>query len=216
MSLIAQEKGGLVPSISVSGTGIINVVPDKAIIKLQVEHQGESASQTKKMVDEGIDGIIKFCRKKRIASNDVQSKRIQLHKNYNYQKKQYEFRASQAIHIVLRDLRDFDNLMEGLMDTGVNRIDGVQMLSTKQGDLMRKARIRAIQDAKQKAEDYAHALGQKVGKAITISEYSNPQPVYRAKSMAPMAESSGRLDRETLAVGELEIKTRISVLFELH
>lgn len=216
MSIVAQNYQDVVPTISVSGTGIVKIVPDKAIIKLQVEQQGKAAKETKASVDEVVDGVIKYCRKQNIAANDVQTKRISLQKNYNYQKKTYEFRASQAVHIVVRDLKDYDTIMEGLLNTGINRIDGVQLLSSKQEELVRKARIAAMQNAKQKAKEYANAVGQKIGKAITISEFSNPKPVYRAKSMAPMADMTLESSTETLAVGELEIKTKVSVIFELY
>ena len=71
--------------------------------------------------------------------------------------------------------------------------------------------------AKQKAQDYVSVLGQKVGKALLITDNSQsyfPQPMYKGNMMA-MATDGGA-QRETLAVGELEINTNVSVTFALE
>ncbi|HBC04532.1 MAG TPA: SIMPL domain-containing protein, partial [Aequorivita sp.] len=58
-------------------------------------------------------------------------------------------------------------------------------------------------------------LNQTVGKAVSISEFSNsggPQPMYK---MAMMDSSSGGGD-QTIALGEMEIKTTVNVSFLLN
>ena len=73
-----------------------------------------------------------------------------------------------------------------------------------------------MKEAKLKAEDYVSVLGQKVGRAMTISDNSQPyypQPVFAMKTMA--TESSDA-PRETLAVGEINITANVSVSFILE
>ena len=107
--------------------------------------------------------------------------------------------------------------MMGLNDAGVNSINGVEFKSSKMDDYEREARKKAILDAKQKAQDYVSVLGQKVGKALLITDNSQsyiPQPMYKGNMMAMAAD--GAAERETLAVGELEISTNVSVTFVLE
>ncbi|WP_338407616.1 SIMPL domain-containing protein [uncultured Flavobacterium sp.] len=110
----------------------------------------------------------------------------------------------------------YDELMEGPINEGLNRIDNVEFKSSKMKELQSDARKLAIKEAKAKAEDFVSVLGQKVGKAILISDNSqtyNPQPrMYAMKSMS-MDESASR---ETLAVGEIEITANVSVSFVLE
>jgi hypothetical protein len=71
--------------------------------------------------------------------------------------------------------------------------------------------------AKQKAQDYVSVLGQKVGKALLITDNSQtyfPQPMYKGGMMAMAADSAET--KETLAVGELEVITNVSVTFALE
>ncbi len=105
--------------------------------------------------------------------------------------------------------------MKGLMDSGINRIDGVNFSSSKKEELESQARKKAVEDAKMKATEYAGALNQTIGKAALISEYRNsvgPQPMYKS---AMMSDESGS-GQQTIAPGEMEIRATINVSFYLN
>jgi len=142
-----------------------------------------------------------------------------LYPNYDYEKKKHNYVATQSVQILLKDLTNYDDLIDGLVDIGINRIDNVEFKSSKFAQLQSDARKLAIKDAKAKAEDFVSVLGQKVGKAITISDNSqnyNPQPI-RYMEMKTMAMTNDQAaPRETLAVGEIEIVTNVSVSFILE
>jgi uncharacterized protein YggE len=104
-----------------------------------------------------------------------------------------------------------------LNDAGVNSIQGVEFKSSKMEEYERDARKKAMLNAKQKAEDYVSVLGQKIGKALLISDNSQvnyPQPRYKGVMMA-MAESADGSARESLAIGEIEINATVNVSFIL-
>jgi len=105
----------------------------------------------------------------------------------------------------------------GLNDAGVNTIQGVEFKSSKMEEYEKEARKKAMLNAKQKAADYVSVLGQKVGKALLITDNSQvyiPQPMYKGGMMAMAAD--GGQTRETLAVGEIEVNTNVSVTFALE
>ena len=206
-----------VPQINVSGEGKIKVIPDEATIAVTVETKGNIAKDVKKQNDEKIEAVLKFIKKMNLAPADYKTQRVALNPQYDYEKKKHNYNATQTIEILLRDLSKYDELMDGLVDSGINRIDNVTFQSSKLAQYESEARKLAMKDAKMKAEDYVSVLGQKVGKAMTISDNSNsyqPQPVYaRMKSMA-MEDSSA--PRETLAVGEINIIANVTVSFILE
>ena len=206
-----------VPQINVSGEGKIKVIPDEATIAVTVETKGNIAKDVKKQNDEKIEAVLKFIKKMNLAPADYKTQRVALNPQYDYEKKKHNYNATQTIEILLRDLSKYDELMDGLVDSGINRIDNVTFQSSKLAQYESEARKLAMKEAKMKAEDYVSVLGQKVGKAMTISDNSNsyqPQPVYaRMKSMA-MEDSSA--PRETLAVGEINIVANVTVSFILE
>ena len=206
-----------VPQINVSGEGKVKVIPDQATIAVTVETKGNNAKDVKKQNDEKIDAVLKFIKKMNLAPADYKTQRVSLNPQYDYEKKKHSYNATQTIEILLRDLSKYDELMEGLVDQGINRIDAVTFQSSKLAQYQSEARKLAMKDAKLKAEDYVSVLGQKVGRAMTISDNSQtyyPQPMYAA--MKTMERSDSDAPRETLAVGEINITANVSVSFILE
>jgi uncharacterized protein YggE len=213
----AQEQRNPVPQISVTGEGKVKVIPDQALVTVGFQNTGKDAKEVKNLNDEVVDRVIKFLKKSGIPVTDYKTNNVSLYKSYDYEKKKYNFQASQSLSVTLKDLSKYDEIMMGLNDAGVNSISGVEFKSSKMEDYERDARKKAMADAKQKAADYVSVLGQKVGKALLITDNSQsyvPQPMYKGNMMAMAAD--GGAQRETLAVGELEVNTNVSVTFALE
>jgi uncharacterized protein YggE len=214
-SMNAQENK-IVPQISVSGEGKVKVAPDQVVINLGVQNTGKDAAEVKKLNDETVDRVVKYIKKFGIPTSDFQTTNVSLYKSYDYEKKKHNFQASQSITITLKDIKKYDELMMGLVDTGINNINGVEFKSSKLEEHKVTARKQAVLDAKKKAEDFASALNQKVGKAILITDNSQPMyqpPMYRNVMMKAEGMDSSQ---ETLAIGEIEILTNINVTFMLE
>ena len=206
-----------IPQINVNGEGKVKVVPDQATIAVTVETKGNNAKDVKKQNDEKIEAVIKFIKKMNLAPADYKTQRVALNPQYDYEKKKHSYNATQTIEILLRDLSKYDELMEGLVNEGINRIDAVTFQSSKLAQYQSEARKLAMKEAKLKAEDYVSVLGQKVGRAMTISDNSQtyyPQPMYAA--MKTMERSDASEPRETLAVGEINITANVTVSFILE
>ncbi|MFN7675141.1 SIMPL domain-containing protein [Flavobacterium sp.] len=213
----AQDQKAQVPQISVSGEGKVKVVPDQAVVTVGFQNAGKEAKEVKTLNDEVVDRVIKFLKKSGIPATDYKTNNVSLNRSYDYEKKKYNFQANQTLTIMIKDLTKYDEVMMGLNDAGVNSIQGVEFKSSKMEEYEKEARKNAIINAKQKAADYVSVLGQKVGKALLITDNSQPyypQPMYKGGMMAMAADSSA--PRETLAVGEIEINTNVSVTFALE
>lgn len=217
MTISYSQEQKQIPSINVSGEGKVKVAPDQASISISIETKGSKAEDVKQQNDKKMDAILKFIKNSNIAKEDYQTQRVSLNPNYDYEKKKYSYIATQTLQILLKDLSKYDVLMEGLVNEGINRIDNVEFKSSKMKELQSDARKLAVKDAKAKAEDFVSVLGQKVGKALLISDNSQSyvaQPrMYAMKSSMVMDES---VPRETLAIGEIEIKANVSVSFILE
>lgn len=213
-----SQESKEVPSINVSGEGKVRVTPDQVFIFISIETKGTKVEEVKKENDLKVDAILKFIKKSNVAAADFQTQRISLNPSYDFEKKKHNYAATQSIQILLRDLSKYDFLMEGLVNEGINRIDNVEFKSSKMNSLQSEARKLAAKDAKSKANDYVVELGQKVGKAITISDNSvsyAPQPHhYAMRSMAMDKFESA--PKETLAIGEIEIIANVSIRFSLE
>jgi len=214
LQIMAQEK--IQPMVTVMGEGIVKVVPDQVTINVSVESQGKKALEVKNTNDASVDAVLQFLKKSGIGSKEVQSQYVRLNKSYDYNTKIYSYNASQSITILLLDITKYEKIISGLMESGINRIDGINFGSSTLEALKSQARINAVANAKMKATEYAGVLNQKVGKAIQINEIgqNNPGPLYKNAMMRSMDAESGEM--ETLAVGEMTIKAEITISFELQ
>jgi uncharacterized protein YggE len=206
-----------IPQINVNGEGKVKVVPDEAKIEVTVETKGNNVKDVKKQNDVKIEAALKVIKKMNLAPSDFKTQRVALNPQYDYEKKKHNYNATQTIEILLKDLSKYDELMEGLVDAGINRIDTVTFQSSKLVQYQSEARKLAIKEAKLKAEDYVSAIGQKVGRAMTISDNSQnyyPQPRYATMKTMEMADTSG--PRETIALGEINIIANVTVSFILE
>jgi uncharacterized protein len=214
LALSAQEIAQQ-PYISVSGEGIIKVMPDRVLIHTGIENTGKDAKEVKNLNDATIDKVIKFLKNFGIQSQDYQTTQVRLFRSYDSDKKRNVFKASQTLKITLKDVSKYDELMIGLMDQGINQIQGIEFTSSEMEKHKAEARKQAVLQAKKKAEDYVSVLGQKVGKALLIDEQNIGMfpPMYRN---AIKMEMDSETVRETLAIGEIEIKSQVQVRFLLE
>ncbi|RMA58931.1 SIMPL domain-containing protein [Ulvibacter antarcticus] len=215
ITTIIMAQNNPQPTVDVTGEGIVRVTPDEVTINVRVENTGKDVKMIKAENDRAINDVLNTVKRLGIADKDVQSEYIRLSKNYDYNTKTYNYAANQSIGIKLRDLGKYESLMNGLMASGINRIDGISFSSSNNKALESEARKNAVADAKMKASEYASVLDQSIGKAVSISEYrvnNNPQPMYR--TMAMESDSSG--GNQVIAPGEMEIRVNVNVSFLLN
>lgn len=212
-TMMAQNRP--IPTVDVSGEGIVNVVPDEVTINVRVENTGENTQTLKRQNDATISEVLKFLKQMKIADKDVRTEYMNLTKNYDYNSKTYTFAANQSLSVKLRDLSKYEQVVNGLLETGINRIDGVVFSSSNREALESQARKKAIENGQMKAREYASVLNQTIGKAISISEFrdsSGPQPMYKMMAMDSSSGSGG----QTIAPGEMEIRTTVNISFHLE
>ena len=217
MTYAQDQKTPQIPQITVSGEGKIKVIPDQGIISLGVENTGKEAAEVKKANDIIIEKILKFIKSNNIPSADFQTTNVSLNKNYDYEKKKYNYVANQTVTVTLKDLTKYNEFMMGITETGVTNIHGVEFKSSKMETYEAEARKKAILNAKQKALDYVSVLNQKIGKALLISDNSQPyypQPMFKGAMMSMQEDAAA--SRETLAIGEIEINANVQVTFVLE
>ena len=216
-SNLAISQNNIQATVDVMGEGIVKVAPDEVIIKVQVENKGQNPIALKQKNDLIINNVLAFIKNMNIADKQVQTEYVRLNKNYDYQTKIYSYVANQSISIHLKNLELYETLMNGLMERGINRIDGVLFSTSKIKELKSQARIKAIENAKMKAEEYTKVLNQSIGKAVSISEFNNtnyPGPVNKKTRM--LSSDASGMEQQTISVGEIEVITKVNVSFLLN
>lgn len=203
-----------VPSVNVEGEGVVYATPDIINISISIENEGQNVKLLKQKNGEKVAKVIEVLMKE-LPIENFQTSHVSLRNGYDYNTKTHKYYISQSINIKLEDVSKYESIMETIFEAGVNQINSVTFDVKNREQLMREARLLAINNARQKALFYAVSLEQNIGKALKISEKENDNEVsqYFAESM--VAEKSAGVGQTTLALGTIKIEAKIDVSFEL-
>jgi uncharacterized protein YggE len=220
VAVVHAQELKQVPQITVTGEGKLKVTPDEALITLSVENTGKDAVEVKKKNDAQIDLVIKVIKRFGIAPTDFQTQQVSLYKNYDDASKKHFYVAHQTLTVHLKNLSKYDALLLEVMDAGINSIQGVEFKVSQLSVYESQVRKNAMVAAKQKAMDFVSELpGQKVGKALVVSESSFtqlPRAVFSEMKTYALAADGNEAPKETLAIGLLEISVSVTVTFALE
>jgi hypothetical protein len=215
ISTFMTAQNNLQPTVDVTGNGTVRVVPDQVTISVRIENSGDDVKLLKTQNDQIVNDVLQTIKGMGIDNKNVQTEYVKLSKNYQHNTKTYNYAANQKVSIYLKDLEKYESLMDALMASGINRIDGISFSSSNEIALRSQARKKAMENAVMKAKEYVGVLNQTIGKAVSISEFQNsvvPQPMYRSMAMA----DEGAPSKQTLAPGEIEIQAKVTVSFILN
>jgi uncharacterized protein YggE len=68
-----------------------------------------------------MEAVLKIIKKMNLAPADYRTQRVSLNPVFDYEKKKTTYNATQTVEILLRDLSQYDELMEGLVNQGINK-----------------------------------------------------------------------------------------------
>jgi uncharacterized protein YggE len=218
---VAQaQESKQVPQITVTGEGKLKVMPDEVLLTLAVENNGKDALEVKKKNDEHVAKVLQVIKRFDIATADFQTEQVSLYKNYDNASKKSTYVAHQTLTIYLKNISKYDALLVDVMEAGINSIQGVEFKVSKIAEYETQVRKSAMVEAKKKATDYISELpGQKVGKALVVSDSSftqYPRSLFSEMKAIAMVADGKEAPKETLAIGSLEINVTVTVTFALE
>lgn len=124
------------------------------------------------------------------------------------------YTISQTIEVKIRDFEKIGELLNGIVNKGVNEIS---QLSFEIDDLtisQNEARNQAIVKAKEKAESIAQTAGFRLGRLLSVEENSGQIPYY--KTLRTEAVDMGASAIPTIEPGSQETNISISLTYEIE
>jgi uncharacterized protein YggE len=223
-------EGDNFPTILVSGTAEIRVVPDEVNLRLAVETRDPKLDEAVKQNDTRIAAVLKFLKDAGIAAKDVQTDYVEIqpryHRDDDVQQIVPEFYiVRRNLGIRLRKVAQFDTVLAGTLRNGVNYVLGIEFRTTELRKHRDAARQQAIRAAKEKATALAEELGSKVGKPQTINEQTgggwwgwSGGANYNAmiQNVSQAAPGGGGEGDGNLSVGMINVTATVQVTFRLE
>ena len=217
---------GKMPTIKVTGTAEIQVVPDTATFSFTVSKKNNSVAAAKKENDETIAKVTSLAKRFNIPATDVKTdyirvseakKRVKIpNSDDDYEDVFDGYRVNRSLVIKLRDMSKFESFLTALIDAGVSDVENVVFSSSEIRKYKDQARAQAIQAAKEKAQTIASTINQTIGKAISIEE--NDIDGYRSSYANTTSNNFSTAENltENTAVGAISIKAQVAAEFILN
>jgi hypothetical protein len=200
-----------VPTVSVSGSGTVEVVPDEAVATFGVSVTAPNAADARSRADRRQQQVIAVLKAKGVDDADIQTSDISLSPNYGPSGRRVSgYTASNSVTVTIRNLDEAGTIVPAVVAVGANQIGGLSLVSSEQDALYKRALEAAVEDARGRAEAIATASGAALGPIRSVSESSAGTPIpYEAKA----AETATRTPIEP---GTLEVTAEVAVTFELE
>lgn len=210
--------------LTLSVEGKSTRTPDLAVFSAGVTTQGKTASEAMSANAAAMTQVIATLKKEGIADRDIQTSQISLNPVYsqpvigpNGQMTQEPriigYQATNTVTVRSRDVKGFGKVLDALVGSGANQINGPSFQLNDPAGAMDEARGKAMKTARSRADLYAKASGLKVVRIVSISESGGyaASPVYARVAMADAAPEAST----PVAAGEVEAQVSLTVQFEL-
>lgn len=159
-------------TISVSGTAVVNVTPDRALIQLGVQSNGRSPGLTEAANSATIYRVIQAVKKIGLEEKDIVTDRYVIDPIYrDYDSLTIEgYRIYNMVAITLRDVDRVNEVIIAALNAGANQVINVEFYLSDLRKYRDQARELAMIAAGEKASDLAEAAGAETGCVLSISE----------------------------------------------
>lgn len=209
--VFAQKEDNNLRYIQVLGSARMELKPDRIILEVVLDEEKTKKHRTiselqdkmvKQLVDAGID-INKSLQVKNLYSN---------YKSYIFSKD--KIYIAKEFRIILSDGKAVEKVLEALEDIGISNIRLSKVENSKIEEYKRKLVVNAVVDAKTKAAMMASAIGQRIGKVISIVEHNNGGIYEQPRSLAMVDRTSNvyvTKEKKGFSPEFLKIKLRTNV-----
>jgi uncharacterized protein YggE len=209
-------------TISVTGTAMKSVPPDKVVIYLQVQTRSNTSANEAKDLNANIsDAVLTSLLKVGVDRNSIETSGFSVGPEYDWtQDKGQVLKGYLATNSMTVTLTDFNNAGK-VVDAGVNAGALVNYINydlsvSKQNEYKALVLADASKDAKTKAESIASGLSKSLGDLVSVSssDYNYmPYPIYRAE--AGVASSDAKQVATNLPAANLDVTATVSVVYQI-
>jgi uncharacterized protein YggE len=164
----ATETSGPKRTIRADGVGRARAAPDTFVLSAAVTHMDKDLDAARRRTLEASAQVLDAVKPFPLDAARSSTEDFSLRSREAYQTNEflgYEF--SQSFKFVLTDVQRSSELTEAVVRAGATSSHG-RFVSSKAEELGPLARVRAVQNARRKADEMAGALGMKVGPATSI------------------------------------------------
>jgi uncharacterized protein YggE len=220
-------------TVQVSGTAVVNVRPDRALIQLGVQSNGKSPKEVQARNAKTISAVIKSLERMGIESKDIATDRYIIRPLYDdYDALRISgYRIYNIVAITMRDVDKTSDAIATAFESGANQVVNVEFYTSELRKYRDQARDMAMKAASEKASALAGAAGADTDCILNINENTwsyfngwnwwnggqnqNLWTQNAVQNVAPTNSGTPSSDDSPVSTGQISIRAEVSATFAL-
>lgn len=213
VSMQNQEPGW----IEVSGTGSVDVQPDRARVTFAMETRAAAADAAAGANADAMAAVLAAVRSAALPGLEVETFGYSVRPEYAMSNDQRtrEIVAYTVLNNVGATITDVDavgRLVDAAIGAGANRVGGISFFASETEAARREALSRAVRVARAEAEVMAESLGYRLGRPLQVNGGADrPTPMLYQAEMAMMARAADT----PIEAGDQTVTARVTIRFAL-
>ncbi|HUR16123.1 MAG TPA: SIMPL domain-containing protein [Candidatus Limnocylindrales bacterium] len=202
-------------TISVSGIGCVAIEPDVAHVRLGVNISRKTVAEARAEAATTMAAILAAVAEAGVPKHDVQSSFLSVQPRYDYRDGRAPelsgYDMNNVVTVTVRDLAKLGDVIDGSLRAGATSMDGLEFRLADPAPAEREARIRAMANARSRADVIAEAADLTISGVESVTEAgAMPPRPFAAKAERMMMSQDAATPVET---GTMEIEVAVAVAY---
>jgi uncharacterized protein YggE len=220
-----DETKSEVPTLTVSATGTLSVVPDTAFVTFGMGTVGKSLAEAQRQNNAVMQKVTERLRDLQIEKERIQTSSFTVSPQYKPPPKRptdappappeiIGYMVSNTVTVEVRNLEKVASVIEESLTAGANHFQGLHWTLRDEQQAKLSALKNAAAKAREKATALSEALHVKLGRLISVTENGHMvRPMPRA-SRSTMAMDAGGGEPPIFS-GEMKVEATVTLAYEI-
>lgn len=205
------ESAGDLHGITVTGTGKVKTVPDRAGFTFGVEARRKDATDALAANSRQMRELVSALKNAGVAERDLQTTSVSLWPDYDESSSdRVGYVASSSVSVIV-PIAAAGRVVDAASAAGVDEIEGPSLAKADSDELAHAALRAAVADARERAQALAAAAGVELGPVVSVAEQGDGEtPFYADTAVAAPARTSLQVEP-----GTQQVEASVSVTFAI-
>lgn len=217
-------SAGTDSAITVSASGTVRLVPDKATVSFGVTTQEETAELAQSKNSEAVRQVMDILISRGVEEKSIRTDHYGMYPQYDWseggEQRIVGYAVTTSMSVQDQDIEELGALLSACVAAGINNVDNVSFLCSGYDDAYRQALTQAVAASRGKAEALAAAAGRKLGEAVAITEGWQDTSARYGKSADSArvfnAEAAMDAGGPAFQPGETEVTANVTVTYAME
>jgi uncharacterized protein YggE len=201
-------------TLTVQGTGVVNLDPDMAIVTLGVREVSKDVGEALAAVSQKLTQVVERLRELGVTDEDIRTNAISVYEDFSYgsMDEDVHYAAENSISVTLHDIGSAGETIDAAFGAGASTFSETRFNASDADDAKKRALELSVENARTKADVLAAAAGMKITGIASIAEQDAGYSVFAASNRYEAAMEKAEADVTTPVFSEqIQVSATVTV-----